>query len=823
MSPQFNPTSTGAQDPVYPSESATDSETKIFASIDFAHLVGSRLLVYGWILGLAEQIDEAIIEIGHSTIDLAASCVRLRRPDVSRHFSRGPNDEHGFYTLIDLHHPVAEDDSLLLTVTSRSGESYESRWRLQRHTNALEFLPDPDLATLKSLLGSLPGLEATRLRRLLIESSHVTKLVDSPISPPPSIECEIDLCCVLEERVLIVCGTLSDSTHELNSVQLGFGSKVIDLLKMSMPFARLDSNPGSSIYRRIEPSQQPEFIVIQTLSGIQEAASEAIVALNTRNGKSFYLSRPLTWDIYESRSSLLSLLHKLHVQSGMELIEKLLSTTRGIRDLATLRSLLEVTHDRLAEQLPTSIQFTSKRLRHWLHIDHAIFIPQNGIFLSGWFHSEHSNFAQVAFHCGQTSSEVSKTWILHTRRDVTTFLEAAGIQPLDHEHGFNCYVAVLPQDHVCWISVTSESGEMRRLRIPAQDHQQSEMQTIRSLLSTFRCEQRGLRALLDRHVGPAVEAVWTKRKQSLSNHSVVRFGSVPTKPEVSIIVPLYGRWDFAEYQLAQFANDESFANVDLIYVVDDPPIYDNFRNAAAGLFGTYQIPFALAFSGTNLGFAGANNFAAQYAKGRFILLMNSDVLPKYPGWLTELVRTYQTLESPGLVGVKLIYEDGTLQHAGIEFRRHSAWDGLWINDHPFKGQMAEHLKGTREVDAVTAACALIDADLFRLLDGLSEDYIIGDFEDSDLCLRARRAGYKNYVALDVVLYHLERQSQNQTGDAVWRTNLTAYNCWLHNQRWSELIEDLQGLRVLPPPVFPEPADSSNTNVEAKHSLQRSDI
>ena len=90
----------------------------------------------------------------------------------------------------------------------------------------------------------------------------------------------------------------------------------------------------------------------------------------------------------------------------------------------------------------------------------------------------------------------------------------------------------------------------------------------------------------------------------------------------------------------------------------------------------------------------------------------------------------------------------------------------------------------REVDAVTAACALVDATLYRELGGLSEDYIVGDFEDSDLCLRAAAAGHRNRVALDIEFYHLERQSQDRIGDSQWRTNLTVYNCWQHHQRWA---------------------------------------
>jgi hypothetical protein len=53
-----------------------------------------------------------------------------------------------------------------------------------------------------------------------------------------------------------------------------------------------------------------------------------------------------------------------------------------------------------------------------------------------------------------------------------------------------------------------------------------------------------------------------------------------------------------------------------------------------------------------------------------------------------------------------------------------------------------------------------------------------------------RAGRRNYLAAGVELYHLERQSQNTVGDTQWRTNLTLYNCWLHNDRWHDAIEAL---------------------------------
>jgi GT2 family glycosyltransferase len=168
--------------------------------------------------------------------------------------------------------------------------------------------------------------------------------------------------------------------------------------------------------------------------------------------------------------------------------------------------------------------------------------------------------------------------------------------------------------------------------------------------------------------------------------------------------------------------------------------------------------------------------------------MNSDVMPRRPGWASAMLETYARTADIGILGVKLLYENGSIQHAGMEFRRSSIWGDMWINYHPHKGQTAEGLTGLHEVPAVTAACILIDSSLYRALGGLSEEYIVGDFEDSDLCLRVAAAGRGIWVALDIELYHLERQSQNRVGDGVFRTNLSIYNCWQHQRRWSPAIE-----------------------------------
>ena len=83
--------------------------------------------------------------------------------------------------------------------------------------------------------------------------------------------------------------------------------------------------------------------------------------------------------------------------------------------------------------------------------------------------------------------------------------------------------------------------------------------------------------------------------------------------------------------------------------------------------------------------------------------------------------------------------------------------------------------------------------LLEKLGAFDEVFMIGDFEDSDLCLKIRDAGLRCAVDLDVQLYHLERKSQLSPG-LNWRMNTTLYNAWQHQNRWGARIAEQLGAR-----------------------------
>jgi GT2 family glycosyltransferase len=263
----------------------------------------------------------------------------------------------------------------------------------------------------------------------------------------------------------------------------------------------------------------------------------------------------------------------------------------------------------------------------------------------------------------------------------------------------------------------------------------------------------------------------------------MRFGAPATDPPplYSIIVPLFGRIDFMEYQLALFAGG-GMAGSELIYVLDDPPHRREVQTLAESLYLRFGLPFRLLLLSHNVGFAPANNIGLAHARGAFVGFVNSDVFPGTPDWMPRLAARLQAEPTLGAVGPLLLYEDGSVQHEGMVFQPIPALGDLRFPHHHRKGWRPRAITGLVREELITGACLVMRRDLARDLGGFDESYVIGDFEDTDLCLKLRERGLFCAIDHDVWLYHLERKSQPGTGQR-WRMNLTLYNAWVHHCRW----------------------------------------
>lgn len=315
--------------------------------------------------------------------------------------------------------------------------------------------------------------------------------------------------------------------------------------------------------------------------------------------------------------------------------------------------------------------------------------------------------------------------------------------------------------------------------------------------------------LLHRARGLWSAAVQGKLQRS-AEHKL--FGAPPAQPELSVVVPLYGRVDFMEYQLNWFnawqrRKGLNRAELQLIYVLDDPRLKQECLALAKRCHTLFATPFELVLNPENLGFAGANNRGATFAKAPLLLLLNSDVLPAQDDSLERMLRAMQQYPGRiGALGARLLFDNGAIQHQGMAFVKEEYLDGelsrVWLNEHPLKGVKVPIHEGDtlalQEVEAATAACLMLEQDRFDKLGGLSSHYILGDFEDSDLCLKLRSQGLPTLVDLSASFFHLERQSVGLAASSEGiQMKVVAANAITHHQRWCSAIERLQGCEVAP--------------------------
>ena len=295
-------------------------------------------------------------------------------------------------------------------------------------------------------------------------------------------------------------------------------------------------------------------------------------------------------------------------------------------------------------------------------------------------------------------------------------------------------------------------------------------------------------AAVDRPVLEAIAAADVTARAALPVRCIDH-GPQPERPRASVIVPLYGRHDFVETQMLEWARDPAIGReVEIVYVVDDPGIMAAFAHEAAGLHRLYGVPFRVVDGVVNRGFSGANNLGADHSRGAVLVFLNSDAFPRRPGWVGALCDLLAADPTIGAVGPRLLTASGGIQHAGMRFQWLPEF-GIWANVHPGAGldPVLDPATGPTDVPAVTGACLAVRRDDFTQVGGWDTGYVIGDFEDSDLCLKLRALGRRIVYQPAVELTHLERQSFALLGGGEFRQQVVLVNALRHQQRWADVL------------------------------------
>jgi GT2 family glycosyltransferase len=266
-------------------------------------------------------------------------------------------------------------------------------------------------------------------------------------------------------------------------------------------------------------------------------------------------------------------------------------------------------------------------------------------------------------------------------------------------------------------------------------------------------------------------------------------GPAPQTPSVTLIIPIHKSYELIRHQFSHFAADDFLKRQEILLVLTSvsggEEEVSKFKHLMRRIYELYAIPCRLLITNKNCSFSVANNLGAAAARGRYLMLLNSDAFPKAPGWLQTMSATLQSDPTIGIVGARLLYPDGSVQHVAMDWRREPACDNLLVNIHPYKGIHPSLVseQGVAEVAAVTAACMLLRRDEYMRLGMLDTGFIRGDCEDSDFCLRVSAAGYRIVCDNTAVLYHLEGASYRPEA----RRLLFQYNTSRQEKRWGATI------------------------------------
>ena len=230
-------------------------------------------------------------------------------------------------------------------------------------------------------------------------------------------------------------------------------------------------------------------------------------------------------------------------------------------------------------------------------------------------------------------------------------------------------------------------------------------------------------------------------------------GSAATKPSkrVSIIIPLYNQVAYTAECLSALAENTPEALDYEVVLVDNAS-----TDGTGALLDTLSGDVIIQRNGENLGFAKACNQGAHLASGEFLLFLNNDTIP-HSGWLEGILNTLATESRVGAVGNKLLFPDGSLQHAGVMFEENFA-PAHWL----YQLDVASHplVNERRDFQCVTAACIAIPRDVFERVGGFDEGYRNG-YEDVDLCLKIRREGYRIVYTPESVVTHVSSVSEGR--------------------------------------------------------------
>ncbi len=226
-------------------------------------------------------------------------------------------------------------------------------------------------------------------------------------------------------------------------------------------------------------------------------------------------------------------------------------------------------------------------------------------------------------------------------------------------------------------------------------------------------------------------------------------------PKISILIPNYEHIEELRNCLDSIFDKTTWPNYELVIVENNSRSQELFHYYER-VQQEHTNVRVVTWEGT-FNYSAVNNYGAQFCTGEYLLLLNNDIEVITPDWIQEMLMFAQRPDV-GAVGAKLYYPDKTIQHAGVCLGMGGV-AGHYFQHVDYKNVgYVGRLLYPQDMTAVTAACMLLRREVWEKLGGLDEDWAVA-FNDVDLCMRIRKAGYLIVWTPFAELYHLESKSR----------------------------------------------------------------
>lgn len=184
-------------------------------------------------------------------------------------------------------------------------------------------------------------------------------------------------------------------------------------------------------------------------------------------------------------------------------------------------------------------------------------------------------------------------------------------------------------------------------------------------------------------------------------------------------------------------------------------------------------------------YSAINNFGASHARGEYYVLLNNDIELITEDWLEEMVANCQR-KDVGIVGAKLLYDDDSVQHAGIVVGIGGVAGNMFVGLKKDRDGYMHKASLQMNYSAVTAACLMVKAAVFAQVGGLTEELAVA-FNDVDFCLKVRKAGYLVVYNPAVRAYHYESKSRGAEDTVEKMKRFDGEIAWM-KEHWADILE-----------------------------------